>query len=118
MYCLKFVYLEVDIKLKWEHVQVRHSSVICRRFSVPSSLHFLPQWLSHYLFADLLHITGIGHGASGLGVGFQHTPPPEPEPRRPAATSTMGSDILDSNSHELKLEKSNILLLGPTGSGL
>lgn len=78
----------------------------------------VPQWLSHYVLADLLHITGIGHGASGLGVGFQHTPPPEPEPRRPAASSTMGSDILDSNSHELKLEKSNILLLGPTGSGL
>lgn len=28
-----------------------------------------------------------------------------------------GSDILDGNYHELKLEKSNILLLGPTGSG-
>lgn len=28
-----------------------------------------------------------------------------------------GSDLLDSNKHELKLEKSNILLLGPTGSG-
>ncbi|GFG34981.1 hypothetical protein Cfor_01086 [Coptotermes formosanus] len=66
---------------------------------------------------DLLHITGIGHGSAGLGVGFQHTPPPEPEPRRTAAVSTMGSDILDSNSHEMKLEKSNILLLGPTGSG-
>jgi ATP-dependent Clp protease ATP-binding subunit ClpX len=79
---------------------------------------FVYLWLSRCLLADLLHITGIGHGASGLGVGFQHTPPPEPEPRRPAASSTMGSDILDSNSHELKLEKSNILLLGPTGSGL
>lgn len=66
---------------------------------------------------DLLHITGIGHGASGLGVGFQHSPPPEPETRRPAANNTLGSDILDSSSHELKLEKSNILLLGPTGSG-
>lgn len=66
---------------------------------------------------DLLHITGIGHGSSGLGMGFQHAPPPEPEPRRPSSGSTMGSDILDSNSHELKLEKSNILLLGPTGSG-
>jgi hypothetical protein len=69
-------------------------------------------------FADLLHITGIGHGTAGLGVGFQHTPPPEPEPRRTTTVSTMGSDILDSNSHEMKLEKSNILLLGPTGSGL
>ncbi|XP_017774806.1 PREDICTED: ATP-dependent Clp protease ATP-binding subunit clpX-like, mitochondrial isoform X2 [Nicrophorus vespilloides] len=28
-----------------------------------------------------------------------------------------GSDILDRATHELKLEKSNILLLGPTGSG-
>lgn len=32
--------------------------------------------------------------------------------------TTPGSDILDTNAHELKLEKSNILLLGPTGSGL
>lgn len=32
-------------------------------------------------------------------------------------TVASGSDILDSNSHELQLEKSNILLLGPTGSG-
>lgn len=29
-----------------------------------------------------------------------------------------GSDILERTSHELKLEKSNILLLGPTGSGM
>ena len=63
--------------------------------------------------SDLLHVSGIGHS---LGVGFQHTPPPEPETRRPSP-GTMGSDILDSNCHELKLEKSNILLLGPTGSG-
>ena len=28
-----------------------------------------------------------------------------------------GSDVLENKSHELKLEKSNILLLGPTGSG-
>lgn len=29
-----------------------------------------------------------------------------------------GSDILEKTTHELKLEKSNILLLGPTGSGI
>lgn len=34
-----------------------------------------------------------------------------------ASQSAGGSDILDKTSHELKLEKSNILLLGPTGSG-
>ena len=27
------------------------------------------------------------------------------------------SDILENDSHEIKLEKSNILMLGPTGSG-
>ncbi|GFG34996.1 hypothetical protein Cfor_01100 [Coptotermes formosanus] len=38
------------------------------------------------------------------------------EPRWTAAVSTMGSDIPDSNSHEVKSQKSSILLLGPTGS--
>lgn len=28
------------------------------------------------------------------------------------------SDILDATTHELRLEKSNILMLGPTGSGM
>nr|CAD7425897.1 unnamed protein product [Timema monikensis] len=32
-------------------------------------------------------------------------------------TNSAGSDILDAKNHELRLEKSNILLLGPTGSG-
>ncbi|KAK7789261.1 hypothetical protein R5R35_007366 [Gryllus longicercus] len=65
---------------------------------------------------DLLHISGIGHPSS-LGVGFQH-PSPEPEPKRSSSgPNGFGSDILDAASHELRLEKSNILLLGPTGSG-
>ncbi|XP_052868375.1 ATP-dependent Clp protease ATP-binding subunit clpX-like, mitochondrial [Anopheles cruzii] len=72
---------------------------------------------------DLLHISGIGHtmmssapsevprpplGAGGAGhggsggAGGAHHP---------------GSELLDRKTHELKLEKSNILMLGPTGSG-
>lgn len=62
-----------------------------------------------------MHIPGIGH-TSSFGVGFQQ-PPPTPEPENRRGSSSPGSDILDCSSHELKLEKSNILLLGPTGSG-
>lgn len=28
-----------------------------------------------------------------------------------------GNDVLDASTHDLRLEKSNILFLGPTGSG-
>jgi len=64
--------------------------------------------------SDLLHISGVGH-SSPLGIGFQQG---QEEAKKPSpATSGAGSDILDSNSHDLRLEKSNILLLGPTGSG-
>ena len=31
--------------------------------------------------------------------------------------SKLPSDILDARSHDLTLEKSNIMMLGPTGSG-
>lgn len=57
---------------------------------------------------DILHINQMGVG--GQSVGYQ---PADTATR----TSNSGSDILDSDRHELKLEKSNILLLGPTGSG-
>lgn len=61
----------------------------------------------------LLHISGVG---SSLGVGF---PPgiPGSDQKGTGSQSAAGSDILDSKQHQLKLEKSNILLLGPTGSG-
>ncbi|XP_053977836.1 ATP-dependent Clp protease ATP-binding subunit clpX-like, mitochondrial isoform X3 [Hylaeus volcanicus] len=63
--------------------------------------------------ADLLHISSIGNS---LGVGFQQFPNGN-EQKTAGNQSVPGSDILDSKQHQLKLEKSNILLLGPTGSG-
>ncbi|CAN7986866.1 unnamed protein product, partial [Ixodes hexagonus] len=61
---------------------------------------------------DLLHISGITHGNA---LGLQQTPAPAdpeggPHPGR-------GTDVLDAPDAEIRLEKSNILLLGPTGSG-
>ncbi|XP_049286514.1 ATP-dependent Clp protease ATP-binding subunit clpX-like, mitochondrial [Anopheles funestus] len=71
---------------------------------------------------DLLHISGIGHtmmssapsevprpplGAGGSGHGGAAG----------SAAHHPGSELLDKKTHELKLEKSNILMLGPTGSG-
>ncbi|XP_018574734.1 ATP-dependent Clp protease ATP-binding subunit clpX-like, mitochondrial isoform X2 [Anoplophora glabripennis] len=56
---------------------------------------------------------GLGHAAMGLNFGG-NTDGGIGAMRSSQAT---GSDILDKTSHELKLEKSNILLLGPTGSG-
>ena len=57
---------------------------------------------------ELMQLTGIGTGgALGPSLG---APQPQDDGKRP-------SDILDATTHELKLEKSNILMLGPTGSG-
>ncbi|XP_025157423.1 ATP-dependent Clp protease ATP-binding subunit clpX-like, mitochondrial isoform X3 [Harpegnathos saltator] len=61
----------------------------------------------------LLHISGVGNP---LGVGYQHVNMGN-EHKSSGSQSVPGSDILDSKQHQLKLEKSNILLLGPTGSG-
>merc|ERR1712038_1383234 len=64
---------------------------------------------------------------SALGVGFN---PNSPDPRNQAeppveggqqATSSSyaahGSDILEATTHHIKLEKSNIMMFGSTGSG-
>ena len=70
-------------------------------------------------FIDLLQFAGIAslgpsgpadhhHPRSGMG-GATIIAPEE--------TSRHASDILESNSYELKLDKSNILMLGPTGTG-
>lgn len=48
-----------------------------------------------------------------MGVSFQQ----QQLNQESDVKSNRGSDILDATTHELRLEKSNILLLGPTGSG-
>lgn len=66
---------------------------------------------------DLLHIAGMG---SALGVGFQPPPSgaaPDSTEAGQKSSNLSGSDILDAKSHELRLEKSNIMMFGSTGSG-
>lgn len=71
---------------------------------------------------DLLNnIAGIGHG-NALGVTFQQLQQQQQQQQQQqfendGRRSNAGSDVLDVQTHELRLEKSNILLLGPTGSG-
>jgi len=73
---------------------------------------------------DLLHIAGMG---SALGVGFN---PQSQDPRQAAGAEAeaaagysgssaqqQGSDILEATTHHIKLEKSNIMMFGSTGSG-
>merc|ERR1712080_71210 len=47
-------------------------------------------------------------------VRVHHIPPKEPPPSQPSR----GHDLLDNNdTDQVKIDKSNILMLGPTGSG-
>lgn len=57
---------------------------------------------------------GIGPGGPGSPYGPSMPQPPPGSPPTGGAPQT-GSDILDSQNSEPKLDKSNILLLGPTG---
>ncbi|XP_061393363.1 ATP-dependent Clp protease ATP-binding subunit clpX-like, mitochondrial [Musca vetustissima] len=65
---------------------------------------------------DLLHITGIGHTIATSGTEL-----PPKQAQNAGNTGghhhDTGSEILDKQNYEIKLEKSNIIMLGPTGSG-
>ncbi len=55
---------------------------------------------------------------SALGVGFPPNNQPLHQPPASEESSNLtGSDILDAKTHDLKLEKSNIMMFGSTGSG-
>lgn len=61
---------------------------------------------------NVLHVSGIGHTMmSSHQTKVSRTPLTSP------TQQTSGSELLDENSHQIKFEKSNILMLGPTGSG-
>lgn len=64
-----------------------------------------------YRFTKLLQIAGISPHGNALGASMQQQGSQQmPQEKR-------GGEVLDSPHDDIKLEKSNILLLGPTGSG-
>ncbi|XP_037951387.1 ATP-dependent Clp protease ATP-binding subunit clpX-like, mitochondrial isoform X2 [Teleopsis dalmanni] len=77
----------------------------------------MPSTTADAMGRDLLHISGIGHtiaNSSGTEV------PQKPTLAHGLGTANhteTGSEILEKQNYEVKLEKSNILMLGPTGSG-
>ena len=56
-------------------------------------------------------------GASTLELQFHSHPDPVAHQEKLPITNQRGSSLLDGNETDIKLDKSNILLLGPTGSG-
>uniref|UniRef100_A0A671KML1 ATP-dependent clpX-like chaperone, mitochondrial n=1 Tax=Sinocyclocheilus anshuiensis TaxID=1608454 RepID=A0A671KML1_9TELE len=64
-----------------------------------------------YRFTKLLQIAGISPHGNALGASMQQ------QLNQQAPPEKRGGEVLDSTHTDIKLEKSNIVLLGPTGSG-
>ncbi|GLD58823.1 ATP-dependent Clp protease ATP-binding subunit clpX-like, mitochondrial isoform X1 [Lates japonicus] len=64
-----------------------------------------------YRFTKLLQIAGISPHGNALGASMQQ------QASQQAPQEKRGGEVLDSTHTDIKLEKSNIILLGPTGSG-
>ncbi|XP_043100637.1 caseinolytic mitochondrial matrix peptidase chaperone subunit Xa isoform X1 [Puntigrus tetrazona] len=64
-----------------------------------------------YRFTKLLQIAGISPHGNALGASMQQQLNQQTPPEK------RGGEVLDSTHADIKLEKSNIVLLGPTGSG-
>ncbi|XP_052458670.1 ATP-dependent Clp protease ATP-binding subunit clpX-like, mitochondrial isoform X2 [Carassius gibelio] len=60
---------------------------------------------------ELLQIAGISPHGNALGASMQQ------QLNQQAPPEKRGGEVLDSTHTDIKLEKSNIVLLGPTGSG-
>lgn len=64
-----------------------------------------------YRFTKLLQIAGISPHGNALGASMQQ------QLNQQTPQEKRGGEVLDSTHTDIKLEKSNIVLLGPTGSG-
>ncbi|XP_018620642.1 ATP-dependent Clp protease ATP-binding subunit clpX-like, mitochondrial isoform X2 [Scleropages formosus] len=60
---------------------------------------------------ELLQIAGISPHGNALGASMQQ------QVNQQTPQEKRGGEVLDSTHNDIKLEKSNIVLLGPTGSG-
>uniref|UniRef100_A0A3B3Q9Y0 Caseinolytic mitochondrial matrix peptidase chaperone subunit X n=1 Tax=Paramormyrops kingsleyae TaxID=1676925 RepID=A0A3B3Q9Y0_9TELE len=65
-----------------------------------------------YRFTKLLQIAGISPHGNALGASMQQQVNQHPPQEK------RGGEVLDSPHSDIRLEKSNIVLLGPTGSGI
>lgn len=63
------------------------------------------------VLAELLQIAGISPHGNALGASMQQ------QASQHAPQERRGGEVLDSAHADIKLDKSNIILLGPTGSG-
>lgn len=70
---------------------------------------------------DLLHVSGIGHTMiSSHQSELPRSGQQQQQQQQTQSSSNQpisGSELLDQKTHKLKLDKSNILMLGPTGCG-
>ncbi|OQR68920.1 ATP-dependent Clp protease ATP-binding subunit clpX-like [Tropilaelaps mercedesae] len=68
-----------------------------------------------FMSRDLLHIPGLSNSTTSPAFGQSST---ELEQQKTASGGqSRGTEVLENGSQDIRLEKSNILLLGPTGSG-
>ena len=67
--------------------------------------------LSLISLSELLQIAGISPHGNALGASVQQ------QATQQTLQEKRGGEVLDSSQSDIKLEKSNIVLLGPTGSG-
>jgi len=68
-----------------------------------------------HVFGPKVELLHLGDQGGGQGPGNPHHPHEEVPP--PPSQQSRGSEKLDNKADELRLDKSNIVMLGPTGSG-